>query len=101
MIKDSSSSKFAEDVLLAKGKVLVDFWADWCGPCKAMNPILQEVSELIDVVKINADFNSGLTAEYGLRSIPTFILFEDGKERNRIVGARPKAVFLKELGLDS
>ncbi len=100
MIKDSSSSKFAEDVLLAKGKVLVDFWADWCGPCKAMNPILQEVSELIDVVKINADFNSGLTAEYGLRSIPTFILFEDGKEVHRIVGARPKAVFLKELGLN-
>lgn len=100
MIKDSSSSEFANDVLLAKGKVLVDFWADWCGPCKAMNPIVEEVSDIIDVVKINADENSGLTAEYGLRSIPTFILFEDGKELNRIVGARPKAIFIKELGLD-
>lgn len=100
MLKDSSSAQFANDVLLSKGKVLVDFWADWCGPCKAMNPIVEEVSETIDVVKINADENSGLTAEYGLRSIPTFILFEDGKELNRIVGARPKAVFLKELGLD-
>ena len=66
-----------------------------------MNPIVEEVSKIIDVIKINADFNSGLTAEYGLRSIPTFILFEDGKERNRIVGARPKGIFLKELGLDS
>jgi thioredoxin 1 len=100
MIKDSSSAQFANDVLLLKGKVLVDFWADWCGPCKAMNPIVEEVSEIIDVVKINADEYSSLTAEYGLRSIPTFILFEDGKEVNRIVGARPKAVFLKELGLN-
>ena len=100
MLKDSSSAQFADDVLLAKGKVLVDFWADWCGPCKAMNPIVEEVADIIDVVKVNADENSGLTAEYGLRSIPTFILFEDGKELNRIVGARPKAIFLKELGLD-
>jgi len=100
MIKDSSSAQFANDVLLAKGKVLVDFWADWCGPCKAMNPIVEEVSETIDVIKINADDNSGLSAEYSLRSIPTFILFEDGKEVHRIVGARPKAVFLKELGLN-
>jgi thioredoxin 1 len=100
VLKDSSSAQFANDVLLSKGKVLVDFWADWCGPCKAMNPIVEEVSKVIDVVKINADENSGLTAEYGLRSIPTFILFEDGKELNRIVGARPKALFIKELGLD-
>ncbi len=100
MIKDSSSAQFANDVLLSKGKVLVDFWADWCGPCKAMNPIVEEVSETIDVMKINADENSGLSAEYGLRSIPTFILFEDGKEVHRIVGARPKTVFLKELGLN-
>ena len=82
-------------------KKVMMFSAAWCGPCKAMNPIVEEVSEIIDVVKINADEYSGLTAEYGLRSIPTFILFEDGKELNRIVGARPKAIFFKELGLDS
>lgn len=100
MIKASSSAQFAEDVLLVKGKVLVDFWADLCGPCKAMNPIVDEVSKVLNTVKINAEESSGLAAEYGLRSIPTFILFEDGKEVYRVVGARPKAVFLKELGLN-
>lgn len=101
MIKNSNSADFANDVLLVKGKVLVDFWAEWCGPCKAMNPIVDEASQKVNVIKINADYSSGLTSKYQIRSIPTFILFEDGKEVTRIVGARPKAIFFKELGLDS
>lgn len=100
MIKSSSSAQFADDVLLVKGKVLVDFWADWCGPCKALAPILEEISDRIDVVKINADDNSGLTANYGIRSIPTMIVFEDGKEVQRLVGNMPKALLMKELGLN-
>jgi len=100
MIKYSGSAQFANDVLLAKGKVLVDFWAEWCGPCKALEPTLEEISHSIDLVKINADDNSGLTAEYSIRAIPTLILFEDGKEVKRITGARPKAVLIKELELN-
>lgn len=100
MIKSSSSAQFADDVLLVKGKVLVDFWAEWCGPCKALAPILEEISDRIDVVKINADDSSGLTAEYSIRSIPTMIVFEDGKEVQRLVGNMPKALLMKELGLN-
>jgi thioredoxin 1 len=100
MIKDSSSAQFADDVLLVKGRVLVDFWADWCGPCKALAPILEEISDKIDVVKINSDDNSGLAAELSIRAIPTIIVFEDGKEVKRITGARPKAVLMKELELN-
>jgi len=100
MIKYSGSAQFANDVLLAKGKVLVDFWAEWCGPCKALEPTLEEISHSIDLVKINADDNSGLTAEYSIRAIPTLILFENGKEVKRITGTRPKAVLMKELGLN-
>jgi thioredoxin 1 len=100
MIKDSSSAQFADDVLLVKGKVIVDFWADWCGPCKAIAPILEEISNQVDVVKINSDDNSGLAAELSIRAIPTIIVFEDGKEVKRITGARPKAVLIKELGLN-
>ena len=100
MIKDSSSAQFADDVLLVKGKVIVDFWADWCGPCKALAPILEEISNQVDVVKINSDDNSGLAAELSIRAIPTIIVFEDGKEVKRITGARPKAVLIKELGLN-
>jgi thioredoxin 1 len=100
MIKDSSSAQFADDVLLVKGRVVVDFWADWCGPCKALAPILEEISNQVDVVKINSDDNSGLAAELSIRAIPTIIVFEDGKEVKRITGARPKAVLIKELELD-
>jgi thioredoxin 1 len=100
MIKASSSAQFADDVLLVKGRVLVDFWAEWCGPCKALAPILEEISNQVDVVKINSDDNSGLAAELSIRSIPTIIVFEDGKEVHRITGARPKAVLMKELGLN-
>ena len=101
MILESSAKDFAEDVLLSDIPVLVDFWAEWCGPCKMIAPILDELSiELessLKIVKINADDNTSLIAEFSIRSIPTMIIFVGGKELKRITGAKPKPALLVEL----
>lgn len=101
MILESSAKDFAEDVLLSELPVLVDFWAEWCGPCKMIAPILDELSvELNDslkIVKVNADENTSLVAEFSIRSIPTMIVFVGGKEIKRITGAKPKPALLMEL----
>jgi thioredoxin 1 len=103
MIKESSSKNFAVDVLTSKGKVVVDFWADWCGPCKMVAPILEALAEdfpeQITIYKINADENSGLVAEVKISSIPTIIVYEDGKETKRIIGAKPRGFLMDEFGL--
>tara|TARA_E500000081_G_C6000668_1_gene291041 strand:+ start:282 stop:551 length:270 start_codon:yes stop_codon:yes gene_type:complete len=73
-----------------KGKVLVDFWAQWCGPCKMMMPVLEKYSEeedAVTVVKINVDEEADIASEYNIRSIPTFILFEDGEVIKKQMGA--------------
>lgn len=101
MILEGNAKNFAEDVLLSDIPVLVDFWAEWCGPCKMIAPILDELSvELntsLKIVKVNADDNSSLVAEFGIRSIPTMIVFVGGKEIKRITGAKPKPALLVEL----
>jgi thioredoxin 1 len=101
MILEGSAKNFAEDVLLSDIPVLVDFWAEWCGPCKMIAPILDELSVELDtslkIVKVNADDNSSLVAEFGIRSIPTMIVFVGGKEIKRITGAKPKPALLVEL----
>jgi thioredoxin 1 len=103
MIKDTSSKDFAQDVLTSKGKVAVDFWAEWCGPCRMVAPILEALAEdfpeQITIYKVNADENSGLTAELKISSIPTIIVFEDGKETKRITGAKPRGILMDELDL--
>lgn len=101
MILEGSAKNFAEDVLLSDIPVLVDFWAEWCGPCKMIAPILDELAvELnnsLKIVKVNADDNTSLVAEFSIRSIPTMIVFVGGKEVKRITGAKPKPALLIEL----
>ena len=85
---------------IANGTALVDFYADWCGPCRMVSPIVDEIAEErsdITVGKVNVDDENALAMKYGVMSIPTLIVFKDGKEAARIVGARPKADILEEL----
>ena len=85
---------------IANGTALVDFYADWCGPCRMVSPIVDEIAEErndITVGKVNVDNENALAMKYGVMSIPTLIVFKDGQEKTRIVGARPKAAILAEL----
>ena len=88
------------DAAIQSGIALVDFYADWCGPCKMMSPIVNEIADErtdVTVAKVNVDESSELASRFGVVSIPTFIIFKDGKESSRIIGARPKAEILAEL----
>ncbi len=94
MIKEIKESEFENVVLKEKGKVLVDFYANWCGPCKMLRPILESIaSERSDkkIVSIDVDEAEDLAREYGIISIPCVILFEDGKEVNRSIGLKSKS----------
>ena len=85
---------------IQNGTALVDFYADWCGPCRMVSPSVDEIAEErsdITVGKVNVDDENALAMKYGVMSIPTLIVFKDGKEAARIVGARPKAAILAEL----
>ncbi|MEE0945818.1 MAG: thioredoxin [Acutalibacteraceae bacterium] len=87
-------------VNIAKGTVLVDFYADWCGPCKMVAPILEEIAEQrsdVTIGKVNVDESGTLAMKFGVMSIPTLIVFKDGVEQTRIVGYRPKEEILEIL----
>lgn len=98
---DVTDATFAADVLQNDKPVLVDFWATWCGPCKALAPVLEELAgELRDsltVAKLDIDANGATTQRYGIMSVPTMILFKDGQMVTTLVGPKSKAELLTEL----
>lgn len=87
--------------IVKQGISLVDCWAEWCQPCKIMNPIISdladEIGDTVHICKLNVDHNNKIAARYGIRNIPTILIFKDGIEVNRIVGAKPKSFLLAEL----
>ena len=94
-----SDDEFEANVLKAAGPVLVDFWAEWCGPCKMIAPVLEEISadmgDKVTVAKINIDDNPNTPSKYGVRGIPTLMIFKDGEVASTKVGALPKSQIIQ------
>ena len=99
-LPDVTDATFQSEVLDADGAVLVDFWAPWCGPCRVVHPILEEMAaerDDLNVVSLNVDDNQQTAARYEVLSIPTLILFKEGQEAKRVIGAMPKRRLEAEL----
>jgi thioredoxin 1 len=97
-----TDASFTEDVLQSDKPVIVDFWADWCGPCKMIAPVLEEISnthsDKVTVAKLDIDANPETAAAYQILSIPTMLVFQGGKPVKQVVGAKPKAALIAEFG---
>ena len=96
-----NDQSFEQDVLKSDTPVLVDFWATWCGPCRMVGPVLEEIAseqgEKIKIAKLDVDANPVTAGRFGVRAIPTMILFKDGKEAQRLVGYMPKDRLLQQI----
>ena len=100
-IETLTDATFDEQVKGSDVPVLVDFWAEWCGPCKMISPVLEEIAEeqagKIRIGKLNIDDNLDVTRRFDVMSIPTLILFKDGEPQVRLIGAKPKGQLLEEI----
>jgi thioredoxin 1 len=99
--KTVTDATFAKDVLQADGPVIVDFWAEWCGPCRLVAPVLEEIArdyaDKVSVAKVNIDENPTIARDYRILSIPTMSVFNKGEMVKTVIGARPKAALLREF----
>lgn len=102
-ISDVTDANFQSEVLDSDVPVIVDFWAAWCGPCRMVGPIVEEIAQdqagKVKVMKLNVDENRETATKYGIMSIPTILLFDKGAVSKQVVGAMPKSALVQELGL--
>jgi thioredoxin 1 len=103
MPSEVTETTFEQEVLSGEGRVIVDFWAEWCGPCHAVAPVLDRIADdhSLRIVKVNIDEEQALAQRYGVASIPMMILFENGEPQASAVGAMPKGVLERQLGLSA
>ncbi|MFP5458772.1 MAG: thioredoxin [Bacteriovoracia bacterium] len=100
-LKSVTNDTFEQEVIKASTPVLVDFWAEWCGPCRALGPVLEEVAAehtgKVQIVKVNVDEAPELANRFGIRGIPTMILFKGGEVKSTLMGNQPKAEIVKQI----
>src|SRR6476620_1804815 len=100
-VREVSDNSFESDVLQSVEPVLVDFWAEWCGPCRMMTPVVESVAEKFQgtakVYKLNVDDNPSVSQRFGIKGIPTLIVFKDGREEERVVGATSEAAISRMI----
>jgi thioredoxin 1 len=100
-VSEVNDQGFEQDVLKSDKPVLVDFWADWCVPCHMVSPVVEEIgtdkADVLRVAKLNVDDNPDVSRKFSVLSIPTLILFVNGEERARVIGAKPKEAILREI----